>query len=124
MNAYIYQAALLCEDCTTSARMKLAPKTDFAHDTKDSDRWPQGPYPDGGGEADCPQHCDHCNVFLENPLTCAGYDYLQECISGEVLMCDRRERIDQPHADVSEVLKTWLDFYGENNMIEAMEVTQ
>jgi len=28
-----------------------------------------GPYPDGGGEADAPQHCGGCGVFLENPLT-------------------------------------------------------
>ena len=35
----------------------------------DSDDLSKGPYPDDGGEADTPRHCDTCGVFLENPLT-------------------------------------------------------
>jgi hypothetical protein len=38
----------------------------------DSDDLPKGPYADGGGEADTPQHCDDCRRFLENPLTGDG----------------------------------------------------
>ena len=38
----------------------------------DSGMHPKGPYPNGGGEADIPHHCDHCGVFLENPLTPEG----------------------------------------------------
>lgn len=44
----------------------------------DSDEWPKGPYPDGGGEADTPQHCAGCHEFLENPLTSDGYEYVRE----------------------------------------------
>lgn len=43
----------------------------------DSDKYPQGPYSDGGGEADSPRHCDHCSVFLENPLTEDGNAYVK-----------------------------------------------
>jgi len=35
----------------------------------DRDNLPKGPCPDDGGEADTPQHCDTCGVFLGNPLT-------------------------------------------------------
>ncbi len=44
----------------------------------DSDEWPKGPYGDGGGEADVPQHCGHCKEFLENPLTPEGMAYVRE----------------------------------------------
>jgi hypothetical protein len=82
MNVYIYQAALLCEGCGEAQREHLdeafkasgaAPGTD----EDNSNRYPQGPYSDGGGEADSPQHCDQCSVFLENPLTPDGEDYVR-----------------------------------------------
>jgi len=38
-------------------------------------------YPDGGGEADCPQHCANCHEHLENPLTSDGYNYVHEKIA-------------------------------------------
>lgn len=93
MDVYIYAAALLCEDCGEAQRKHLdeafaengaAPGTD----EDDSDRYPQGPYPDGGGEADSPQHCDQCGTFLENPLTGDGYAYLREQaeVSGSIVV--------------------------------------
>lgn len=77
MDVYIFQAALLCGDCGERAQ------SDHALECfeEDSDSYPQGPYSDGGGEADVPQHCDHCGMFLENPLTGDGYNYV-ECYPG------------------------------------------
>jgi len=49
----------------------------------DSDTYPQGPYADGGGESDTPAHCDVCGVFLENPLTPDGVEYVRELIRAE-----------------------------------------
>jgi hypothetical protein len=81
-DAYIYAAALLCASCGEAQRKHLdeafaengaAPGTD----EDDSDRYPQGPYADGGGESDSPQHCDQCGTFLYNPLTGDGYAYLR-----------------------------------------------
>lgn len=43
----------------------------------DSSEYPKGPYPDGGGEADSPQHCGGCGLFLENPLTEDGWRYVR-----------------------------------------------
>lgn len=82
MDVYIYQAALLCASCGEAQRKHLdeafaengaAPGTD----EDDSDRYPQGPYPNGGGEADCPQHCDQCDTFLDNSLTEDGSTYVK-----------------------------------------------
>jgi len=80
-SAYVYQAALLCEDCGKAQRAHLDSAfadngADPGTDSDDSDRYPQGPYADGGGEADSPQHCDSCGAFLGNPLTGDGRAYV------------------------------------------------
>lgn len=93
MNAYIFQADIYCEDCAA----ELCGFYSARRGEEDSDAYPQGPYSDGGGEADYPQHCGQCGVFLENPLTGEGYDYVQECRNG-------------PTGD-NEVVKAWVDFY-------------
>jgi hypothetical protein len=74
VDAFVYCAALLCSDCGEAARKDItgaghAPADPENESSYDSDQFPKGPYPDGGGEADAPQHCDHCGTFLENPLT-------------------------------------------------------
>lgn len=80
MKAYIFQAALICETC---AREFMARNVKPAHvdmddeSSYDSDEWPKGPYSNGGGEADTPQHCDMCGTFLENPLTPDGDAYVR-----------------------------------------------
>lgn len=40
-------------------------------------------YPDGGGEADSPQHCGNrdCQKHLGNPLTSDGIDYCLEALT-------------------------------------------
>ena len=76
--------------------------------SEDSDTFPQGPFCDGGGEADCPQHCDECGVFLENPLTPDGVRYVAETI----------ENTD-PQNDV---VRLWAEFYGAD--YPGLEFTQ
>ncbi|MDX2116264.1 MAG: hypothetical protein SFZ24_11695 [Planctomycetota bacterium] len=110
MEVYVFQAALYCEDCGQAIADELIARG--VADPGDSDAFPQGPYPEGGGEADVPQHCDvagHClnavrsgehavGAFLENPLTGDGRRYLAEAIA---------TRPD------SEVVRLWAEFYGE-----------
>jgi hypothetical protein len=91
MDVYLFQAALLCADCGAAMQAACVPG-------KDSDSYPQGPYPDGGGEADSPQHCDHCRAFLENPLTQEGYRYV----------------LEQVRTHPSTVTDGWLACYGED----------
>lgn len=90
MEVYVYQAALYCDDCGEAIARELAARG--VEDSGDSDGFPQGPYPDGGGGADVPQHCDgagHClnavrfgeqavGAFLENPLTDDGRRFVAE----------------------------------------------
>ena len=82
MNVYMYQADLYCENCTNEIGMVCHSEYHKPRGTNlcDSDCTPIGPYPDGGGEADCPNHCGGCGLFLENPLTQDGMDYVKDAI--------------------------------------------
>jgi len=99
MDAYVYQADLFCEDCIEKIKKSLNPVGIINLDDEysyDSDEYPKGPYTDGGGEADYPHHCADCGVFLENPLTSDGQEYVKECYQ------------EKPE---SEVIKEWIEFY-------------
>ena len=110
MDAYIYQAALYCPDCTRTIKKQLLrdegkKARDFVDEhTYDSGEYPKGPFPDGGGEADSPQHCDACHVFLENPLTSDGEDYVREAVREDH---ERRKR----GAKANPVTGEWKEFY-------------
>jgi hypothetical protein len=97
MDVYMYQAALICDKCAMEAMMDIAMVSLPLTSIDDSDEFPQGPIPDGGGEADYPQHCDNCDIFLENPLTTDGFDYVCEAI---------HYNVGDP-----EVLSEWQDYY-------------
>ena len=100
MSAYIYNADLYCAAC--GDHLIESHIASGAEDTGDSDDFPQGPYPDGGGEADCPQHCAACGVFLENPLTEQGAQDVQELITEHL----------QSGRGTKHTLQTWSHFYG------------
>ena len=98
MEAWIYQSALLCGECAIERRVELnLAVVKLADEEGDYDIVPQGPFPDGGGEADCPQHCDHCGIHLENPLTADGYEYVRDMA-----------RDPDSHTDT---IRTWRAFY-------------
>ena len=84
MEAYIYQADIYCADCAEVRKKDIQNNSNC----QDSDDYPQGPYNDGGGESDYPQHCGDCNMFLENSLTSDGEDYViaaaKDALGGEV----------------------------------------
>ena len=117
MNVYLYAADLFCEDCGKAIRDRLDREgfeTCGLHDdehTYDSDEYPKGPYPDGGGEADSPWHCgsgpdcinaiefsDGCKVgrWLENPLTADGVEYVREAVQ-----------------EGGEVAELWAEYYAD-----------
>lgn len=107
MNAYIYRAALYCEDCAPrrSGEHPALPAPVRPHwgPCGDSDCCPQGPYPNGGGESDYPQHCDACRTFLENPLTDDGRAYVEEAI----------ELFDHDESGDAAVINEWREFYAD-----------
>jgi hypothetical protein len=93
MKCYIYAADCYCEKCGEALKQLLPkPKKPDDENTFDSDEYPKGPYSNGGGESDSPQHCgsgEECldatiidgekhGCFLENDLTEDGQKSLQE----------------------------------------------
>jgi len=93
MNVFIYNGDIYCQQCGNAIQSILPCPSNSDYD---SDDYPKGPSPDGGGEADCPQHCgsgaDCLNAiklndgrkvgaFLENPLTTDGECYVIEANS-------------------------------------------
>ncbi len=99
MDVYLYQASLLCADCARDVECKI--NDGFAENDPrrgDSEHFPQGPYADGGGEADSPQHCDHCGTFLDNPLTDDGLAYV-------------RDKLEDGRG-CPDVLAVWRNAYG------------
>lgn len=104
MDVYIFKASLYCEDCGLDIKKRLdaegkAPEDADDEYSFDSDEYPKGPYGDGGGEADSPQHCDGCGCFLENSLTSEGF-------SG---VCDTI--VESLSNGRTECTKEWADFY-------------
>lgn len=110
MKAFVFQAALLCEHC---AAIVMIEKREY-EGCEDSDHYPQGPYSEGGGEADCPQHCDHCGLFLENPLTPDGDSYVHEAAKPYIstdLDQSWQEVAELAEADGKSALAEWIIFY-------------
>lgn len=121
MDAYIYQAALYCDACGEWIRKELArsgrapdPNNEY---TYDSDDYPKGPFDNGGGEADCPQHCDACGTFLENPLTQEGYEHVRDAIEEDLELL-----VKDKHAEPSVALLEWAPFYGFRFTTESPEI--
>ena len=108
MDAYIYKAALYCSDCVEEikedlkATCPLDPQ-DIEQGLFDTDDYPAGPYPDSGGEADTPQHCEGCGLFLENSLTTDGNNYVLEAL----------QELQEPTEYTNwAVLQEWSDYYN------------
>ena len=118
MLVYIYAADIYCDECGEGICEQIicegfAPAYPDDEQSYDSDEFPKGPYPDGGGEADCPQHCgagSDCynaielsdgtkiGAWLENLLTMEGVEYVRQSI----------------HEDSdNEVCKLWAEWYSE-----------
>ena len=100
MNTYIYRADIWCEECAQRIMAELPKPKGYDPDYEsswDSDDFPKGPFSNGGGESDSPQHCAGCGLFLENPLTDDGRAYLKAAL-------------DNPGN--SAVLAQWSDFYS------------
>lgn len=119
MLVYIYAAEFYCEDCGEAIRKRVTsegytpvdPDNEFSYI---SDIYPKGPYPDGGGKSDCPQHCgagpeclnaielmdgSKVGVWLENELTIDGVEYVREAIR-----------------EGGEMAEMWADFYCNYNL--------
>jgi hypothetical protein len=96
VDAFAYNADMICEDCAAQVIEKLEAKG--VENTGDSNDFPQGPYSDN--EADSPQHCGnlgHCvNAIrilrgekIGCPLTCTltedGIEYTRKSIAEHII---------------------------------------
>lgn len=112
MDAYIYQADIYCTKCAESMREKIVKDGDYGagndphYQYLDSNYYPQGPYPNGGGEADTPQHCGSCGLFLKNLLTEDGENYVKDSWL-EYLKGERGNE---------SVIIQWADFYDVSRL--------
>ncbi len=113
--SYTHKDHSACEQCGTT----LIPKRIKDEvDKNNSDEWPDGPYKDGGGEADYPHHCgsggscldayvlkdgsSKVGCFLENPLTTHGTCYVVGLAIEEI----RRD------GKMGEIVEMWVNYYG------------
>lgn len=115
MDAYLFQGALFCPTCAKEIKADTKPPAgvDPAKPDEslyDSDDYPKGPYPNGGGEADSPQHCDRCAVFLQSPLTSDGMAYVREQVADghDLHASDGALKITWRNP----VVKEWAEYYG------------
>ena len=111
-DVYMFQGALLCEDCGRDVQDNLrkkgkAPEDEDDEESFDSDDFPKGPFGDGGGEADSIHHCDsngEClnaiklpcgskiGAWLGNDLTSEGDRWLAESIRESIFKDDAHGR--------------------------------
>lgn len=118
MDVYIYKGDIYCRSCGEAIIRRREAETGTPagimanlDNREDSDAWPQGPFPNGGGEADTPQHCGNCKEFLQNPLTDDGRDYVKramETYANETWSF--HDSFGQTCGSES-VLEEWSDFY-------------
>ena len=94
---YAYNADIYCDDCGDEIKAEL--DAAGCEDEGDTDGYPQY---FGDSEADCPQHCAGCHVFLENSLTSDGYEYVRETVQSDI----------RSGRDDSIAVTEWASFYG------------
>ena len=76
MNVYIDNNNFYCENCKDEVRNKLI--------EIGSSEVIRGPYPDGGGETDYPNHCVICGIAFRNKLTPHGVNCVIESLKNYV----------------------------------------
>lgn len=107
---YIYKADVYCDDCGGMLRASLQSKPEdvpvdvLDHYSYDSDDYPKEADIENK-ESDYPQHCAACHVFLQNPLTSEGYDYVKEKLNETGM-----QSIYQGNVSIS--LKEWATWYN------------
>ena len=105
---YIFQADVYCDDCGESIRKRLREQGKAPEDEMDHYSYDSGDYPKDADveheESDCPEHCAACHEMLHNPLTSAGYKYVQEKLTeSESVKLSRLPGVLQEWA-------SWYDF--------------
>jgi hypothetical protein len=111
---YIYQADTYCDVCgerlcssLRGTHPSLCPEDEMDTRSYDSDDFPK-PYDHRHDESDVPEHCAQCQVMLHNPLTVAGYRYVQ----GQLNQFPNLSSVGKLVRAGYETLAEWAGWYG------------
>lgn len=126
MDAYIYQADLVCPECAKKIMAQLdaeggRPRDPDDEHTYDSDDYPKGPYADGGGESDGPQNCGNCHVWLENPLTSHGVEQVLEMADDEIARGPEEYNRIMPAKGTGEDTENFSRWHGQPHKAIVLE---
>jgi len=92
---YMYQAELYCGSCGLK-------RCEGKVNTGDSDDYPQAV--DVTSEADSPQYCNGCGIFLKNGLTDDGLAYVQDIANNYIAGGEGK--------DINGTVEQWIAFYN------------
>ena len=104
MDAYLFPETceFLCVDCAREAVCEE--RIDNPEAKSVSEMMEESCYSAGGGESDSPTHCASCGVFLDNPLTDDGADYVASEIADSMRYLPENSR---------RVFREWAGAYGD-----------
>ena len=101
MKIYMFDGDVYCTPCGEAIAATLPDPDAWEREHPDSNSYPIA-YDSSEGEADSPEHCDKCNLFLERNLTEEGVRYVKEIVAEDLSTEDK----------IVGIVKEWIDFYG------------
>ena len=99
MKIYMFDGDVYCKPCGEAIAATLPDPDAWEREHPDSNSYPIA-YDSSEGEADSPEHCGKCSLFLERNLTEDGVRYVQDYV--DTLCGD------------TDITLLWGDFYGIN----------
>ena len=99
MKIYMFDGDVYCKPCGEAIAATLPDPDAWEREHPDSNSYPVA-YDSSEGEADSPEHCGKCGLFLERNLTEDGVRYVQDYV--DTLCGD------------TDITLLWGEFYGIN----------
>ena len=99
MKIYMFDGDVYCKPCGEAIAATLPDPDAWEREHPDSNSYPVA-YDSSEGEADSPEHCGKCSLFLERNLTEDGVRYVQDYV--DTLCGD------------TDITLLWGEFYGIN----------
>ena len=101
MKIYMFDGDVYCKPCGEAIAATLPDPDAWEREHPDSNSYPIA-YDSSEGEADSPEHCGKCGLFLERNLTEDGVRYVKEIVSEDL----------ETESEIVGIVKEWIDFYG------------
>ena len=101
MKIYMFNGDVYCKPCGEAIAATLPDPDAWEREHPDSNSYPIA-YDSSEGEADSPEHCGRCSLFLERNLTEDGVRYVKELAAEDL----------STEGEIGSIVKEWIDFYG------------